>query len=385
MILISTRFLRLPSHAMKTTLPRLIVAVSETDPDLLYATRFSAPDAFAFLEKAGRRTILLNDLEIGRGRKQARVDEIIALSDVAERAGVSASYAATLVQWLKEARVRKARVPATFPLGLARELESAGITLQPVSGLFFPEREFKSPEELRQLRRALSITEAGLARAMEVLGASKIGPKNQLRWGNGVLTSEVLRAEIDSAILHAGGQPANTIVSGGEQGCDPHEQGHGPLKANSLIIMDIFPRDARTGYYGDMTRTVVRGKASDAQRRLWETVLEGQQIAMRSMKPGVDGGKVHKALVAFFTERGYPTEQRDGKWNGFFHGTGHGLGLEIHEEPRFGRTRFKPGQVLTVEPGLYYPGLGGVRIEDVVTVTERGIRVLSRFEKRLEV
>lgn len=370
---------------MKNTLPRLIVAVSETDPDLLYATRFSAPDAFAFLEKAGRRTILLNDLEIGRGRKQARVDEIIAYSDVAERAGKNATFGAVIVQFLKEARVRKARVPATFPLGLARELENAGITLQPVSGLFFPEREFKSPEELRQLRRALSITETGLARAMEVLGASKIGPKAQLRWGNSILTSEILRAEIDSAILHAGGQPANTIVSGGDQGCDPHEQGHGPLKANALIIMDIFPRDARTGYYGDMTRTVVRGKASDAQRRLWETVLEGQQIAMRAMKPGVDGGKVHKALVAFFTERGYPTGQRDGKWSGFFHGTGHGLGLEIHEEPRFGRTRFKPGQVLTVEPGLYYPGLGGVRIEDVVTVTERGIRVLSRFEKRLEV
>ena len=153
----------------------------------------------------------------------------------------------------------------------------------------------------------------------------------------------------------------------------------------ALIVMDIFPRDARTGYFGDMTRTVVRGRASDAQRRLWETVLEGQQLALRAMKPGVDGKEVHDAVTAFFTERGYPTEQRKGRWTGFFHGTGHGLGLEIHEEPRFGRTRFKPGQVLTVEPGLYYPGLGGVRIEDVVTVTGTGIRMLSRFEKRLEV
>jgi len=370
---------------MKKTLPRLIVAVSETDPDLLYVTRFSAPDAFAFLEKAGRSSILLNDLEIGRGRTQARVDEVIAYSDVAQRAGKNASFAAVLIAWLKQARVRKAQVPATFPLGLARELEAAGVALEPVSGLFYPEREFKSPEELRQLRRALVITEAGLARAMEVLGATKIGPKNQLRWGNGVLTSEILRAEIDSAILHTGGQPAHTIVAGGEQGCDPHEQGHGPLKAHSLIILDIFPRDARTGYFGDMTRTVVRGKASDAQRRLWETVFEGQKLAMRSMKPGVDGGKVHQAVTDFFTSRGYPTEQRKGRWNGFFHGTGHGVGLEIHEEPRFARTCFKPGQVLTVEPGLYYPGLGGVRIEDVVTVTERGIRMLSRFEKRLEV
>ena len=370
---------------MKKSLPRLIVAASETDPDLLYATRFFAPDPFAYLEKAGRRMALLNDLEIDRGRAQAQVDEVIAYGDVARRAGKDPSFAAVLIRFLQEQRVRKARVPATFPLGLAAELAQAGIALEPIGGLFFPEREFKTAEELRKLRRALALTEAGMARGMEVLAASEIGPKNQLRWGGRALTSERLRAEIDSAILHAGGQPAHTIVAGGEQGCDPHERGHGPLKAHALIILDLFPRDARTGYFGDMTRTVVRGRASDAQRRLWQTVLEGQQLALRSMKPGAEGKAVHEAVQALFTERGYPTAQRQGRWTGFFHGTGHGLGLEIHEEPRFGRTRFKPGQVLTVEPGLYYPGLGGVRIEDVVTVTARGIRLLSRFEKRLEV
>ncbi|MDD5349478.1 MAG: Xaa-Pro peptidase family protein [Chthoniobacteraceae bacterium] len=370
---------------MKNSTPRLIVAVSETDPDLLYATRFFAPDPFVFLEKEGRRVILLNDLELNRGRSQARVDEVVSHGEVAARAGKGATFAATIVRFLKEQRVRKARVPATFPLGLATELTKAGIALEPVNGLFFPEREIKTAEELRQLRHALAITEAGLARAMEVLGAAKIGAANRLQWGNATLTSERLRAEIDSAILRAGGLPANTIVAGGEQGCDPHEQGHGPLKAHSLIIMDIFPRDARTGYYGDMTRTVVKGKASDAQRRLWETVWEGQKRVLKTMKPGRDGKEIHDALTAFFAERGYPTEQSKGRWTGFFHGTGHGLGLEIHEDPRFGRTRFKPGQVITVEPGLYYPGLGGVRIEDVVTVTQTGIRMLSRFEKRLEV
>jgi len=382
------RFLLRLASAMqkqKPSLPRLIVAVSETDPDLLYATRFFAPDAFVYLEKAGRTLVMLNDLEIDRGRAQARVDEVVAFSDVARRAGKEPSFAAVLVRLLKEQRVRKARVPATFPLGLAVELANAGITLEPVSGLFFPERECKTAEELRKLRQALVITETGMTRGMEVLSASEIGPENQLHWGGRVLTSERLRAEIDSAILHAGGTPANTIVAGGAQACDPHERGHGPLKAHTLIILDIFPRDARTGYFGDMTRTVVRGRASDAQRRLWETVLEGQRLALASMKPGVDGKEVHEAVQALFTERGYPTGQVKGRWTGFFHGTGHGLGLEIHEEPRFGRTRFKPGQVLTVEPGLYYSGLGGVRIEDVVTVTARGIKLLSRFEKRLEV
>lgn len=364
---------------------RLIIADSESDPDLLYATRFFAPDAYLFLEKKGRKMILLNDLEIDRGRAQAQVDEVVAYSDVAKRAGKAPTFADVAIRFLKEQKVKVADVPAKFPLGLAMKLAEAGITLKPQSGLFYPEREVKTAEELKAVRRALVITEAGMARGMEVLAASEIDAKKRLVWAGGVLTSERLRAEIDSAILHAGGQPANTIVAGGEQGCDPHERGHGPLKANALIILDIFPRDARTGYYGDMTRTVVRGQASDAQRHLWETVLKGQQMALKAMKPGVDGGKIHDAVTHFFTEQGYPTEQRNGRWTGFFHGTGHGLGLELHEEPRFSRTHFKPGQVITVEPGLYYPGLGGVRIEDVAAVTETGIKLLSRFEKKLEI
>lgn len=366
---------------------RLIVATSETDPDLLYATRFFAPDPFVFLEKKGRKIIMLNDLEIDRGRAQAEVDEIVAQSDVAKRAGAgrNAPFPETVARFLKEQRVRSVLVPANFPLGLALKLQESGIRLTPQSGLFFAEREFKNTEELRAVSRALRITEAGMARAMEVLRASEIAPRGKrLLWGGKPLTSERLRAEIDSAILHHGGQAANTIVAGGNQACDPHERGHGPLKADSLIILDIFPRDTRTGYYGDMTRTVVRGQATEAQRHLWHTVLEGQQLALRSMRPGVDGGPLHDAITGFFIQNGYPTEQKGGRWTGFFHGTGHGLGLELHESPRFAATRFKPGQVITVEPGLYYPGLGGVRIEDVVTITNSGIRTLSRFEKVLE-
>jgi Xaa-Pro aminopeptidase len=224
-----------------------------------------------------------------------------------------------------------------------------------------------------------------MARGIEVLSASKPAPGKKLTWSGKTLTSEILRAEIDSAVLRAGGLPANTIVAGGDQACDPHERGSGPLKANSLIILDIFPRDAKSGYFGDMTRTVVRGKASDEQRKLWETVREGQELALKKMKPGADGLTVHNEVNQLFTDRGFPTEVRNGKQVGFFHGTGHGLGLEIHEIPRFQKTVFKVGQVITVEPGLYYPGLGGVRIEDVAVVTKSGNRLISRFEKRLEI
>jgi Xaa-Pro aminopeptidase len=368
---------------------RLIVAASEHDPDMLYATKFFVPDPFIFLEQNGKRSIVLSDLEIDRGRKQATADEIVSYSqferEVQGKQKKAPPFEKVMSHFLRKRGVRSAVVPANFPLGYAEELATHKIRLRATNGLFWPEREAKSDDELRLMRRALAITEEGLARAMEVLGASKPGPGKKLSWSGRTLTSEILRAEIDSAILRAGGLPANTIVAGGDQACDPHERGFGPLKADSLIILDIFPRDAKSGYFGDLTRTVVRGRASDEQRRLWDTVREGQTLALKKMKPGVDGLELHNEVKKFFTDRGFPTEVRDGRQVGFFHGTGHGLGLEIHEFPRFQKTVFKPGQVLTVEPGLYYPGIGGARVEDVVVVTKTGTRMLSRFEKRLEI
>jgi Xaa-Pro aminopeptidase len=368
---------------------RLIVADSERDADMLYATRMFVGDPFIFLEQNGTRTIVLSDLEIDRGKRQAQVDEIAAYSEFEREVQGSSKKAPpfnkVVAHFLQSRGVRSAMVPSSFPLALAEELTKANIRLQTAKDLFWPEREAKTDDELQLMRRALGIVEKGLARAMEVLAASNPGRGKKLEWNGRTLTSEILRAEIDSAVLRAGGLPANTIVAGGDQACDPHERGFGPLFADSLIILDVFPRDAKSGYFGDMTRTVVRGRASEEQRRLWETVKEGQAIALKKMKPGADGLQLHNEVKQFFSSRGFPTEVRDGKQVGFFHGTGHGLGLEIHEFPRFQKTVFKPGQVLTVEPGLYYPGLGGVRIEDVAVVTDTGNRILSRFEKRLEI
>jgi Xaa-Pro aminopeptidase len=372
----------------KTALPKLIIASSDHDADMLYATGFFVPDPFLFLQQGKRTTIVLSDLEIDRGRKEARVDKIVAYSEITKtlKKGPTAGFLEHAVAFLRERKVRRAAVPGSFPLGLAAGLTKAGIKLVPQEGLFWPEREFKTDAELRLLRESLSITEAGMARGIEVLRAAKIGrKKNLLQWGGGTLTAEILRAEIDSAILRAGGTPANTIVAGGEQACDPHERGHGPLRGHELIIFDIFPRATRSGYFGDMTRTVIRGRASEAQRRIWNTCLDGQRKALRAIRPGEPGKQVQDDVRAFFSDRGYPTEQRDGRWAGFFHGLGHGLGLELHEVPRVAATTFRPGQVVTVEPGIYVPGLGGVRHEDVVTITKTGNRLLSRFPKVLEV
>ena len=371
------------------TQTRLIVAASETDPDMLYATKFWAPDPFILLERNGKRTLVLSDLEIDRGRKQAEADEFVSFNQVErEVQGKSKNaplYEKVLAHFLRKRGVTSAIVPANFPLGYAQELASNKIRVQATNGLFWPEREAKSENEVEMIGQALRITEKGLKRAIEVLKASKPGPGKRLRWSGKTLTSEMLRAEIDSTILRAGGIPAGTIVAGGDQACDPHERGFGPLYANSLIILDVFPRDAKTGYFGDMTRTVLRGRASEVQRKLWETVRAGQALALKRIKAGVDGMMIHKAIQELFTTRGFPTEVRKGKNVGFFHGTGHGLGLEIHEYPRLQKVTLKDRQVLTVEPGLYYPGLGGTRQEDVVVVTKTGCKILSHFPKRLEI
>jgi len=368
---------------------RLIVAASDADADMLYATKFWAPDPFIFLERNAKRTLVLSDLEIGRGRRQADADEFVSLNklerEVQGKSRKAPPYEKVLVYFLRKRGVKSAIVPANFKLAYARELEANKIRLQTTNGLFWPKRDAKTDKEIELISHALRITELGLKRATEVLKASKPGPGKTLRWSGKTLTSEILRAEIDCTILRAGGAPTGTIVAGGDQACDPHERGFGPLYANSLIILDIFPRDAKTGYFGDLTRTVVRGRASDAQRKLWETVKAGQTLALKRIKAGVDGMTIHKAIQEFFEKRGFPTGVRKGKNVGFFHGTGHGLGLEIHEHPRLQKVILKDRQVVTVEPGLYYPGLGGVRLEDVVVVTKAGCKILSRFPKQLEI
>jgi Xaa-Pro aminopeptidase len=375
--------------ATKPEFARLIVAPSDTDADMLYATRIFIGDPFIFLQQNGKRTLVLTDLEIDRAKKNAKADEFVMFSqlerEVQGKAKKAPPYEKVLAHFLRKRGVKRAKVPANFPLGFANEIKRKGIALETSNRLFWPAREKKTAEEIRLLECALRITETGMKRGMEILKASKPGAGKKLKWSGKTLTSEILRAEIDSAILRAGGVPTNTIVAGGDQACDPHERGFGPLRANSLIILDIFPRDAKTGYWGDMTRTVVRGRASEQQRKLWEAVKAGQALALKRIKAGVDGMSIHKAVTELFDRWGFPTEVRNGRRVGFFHGTGHGLGLEIHEYPRLQKVTLKAGQCLTVEPGLYYPGIGGARIEDVVIVEKDGCRILSKFPKQLEI
>ncbi len=377
----------------KTSPLRVLFASSEQSADLLYLSGVFVPDPFlAFIR--GRRSIaVVNRLEYGRVRSQSRFDEVLpqeeAISDAARAFDLPVARIGPveLIRYFAALWQRnEIEVPHDFPAVHYAGLQDAGIHLRIGTKPFFPKRVLKTAEEVRAIREGNAASTAGLRLVRQVLRESSIEGK-RIRYRGKTLTSESLRSMIEQVCLARGGLAMHTIVAGGRQACDPHESGHGPLKPNELIIVDIFPRMSKTGYHGDMTRTFLKGRANAEQRRLVGAVREAQLAALGQVKAGHSGLKVHQAAEKVFVDKGYPTEERNGAYVGFIHSTGHGLGLEVHEEPRVS-TRLnclRAGQVITVEPGLYYPGIGGCRIEDVVQVTVDGYDKLSTCSYRWEI
>jgi Xaa-Pro aminopeptidase len=368
---------------------RLMVADSERDANMLYATRMFVPDPFIWFEVRGRSYAVMSDLEIDRARKQAQVDRVLSFAAYQRQLkldGVKQPRFSDIVnRVLRDFRIRSVEVPTSFPIGLAKQLR--GIRLSVKSDPFFPEREIKTAVEVAKLAKAMRLAEAGMQSAVDVLRKSRIGRGGFLYRRGKKLTAENIQGVINATIAGLGGIASHTIVACGNQGCDPHEGGHGPLRAHTTIILDIFPRDTHTGYCGDITRTVVRGNATESVKKLYAVVGKAQQFAFKKLRAGANGQEIHGGIQKLFVDEGYETSRVRGRMQGFFHGTGHGLGLEVHERPRVGAVSeaLRTGQVVTVEPGLYYWGVGGVRLEDVAVVQRNGARNLARFPKVLEI
>jgi Xaa-Pro aminopeptidase len=373
---------------------RLIYADSEKSADMYYATRLFAPDPFLFLQdEEARRHIVLSSLEVDRARRVAQVDRVHQWSPLEKRFKESfpdqdPRVSALTAFFLEERGVTVVETPFDFPCGLADALRTRGITVHPVTDVFWPERATKNVDEVVALDEAQRITGLGMHAGIEMIRSAEIGSDNVLSLGDEPLTSERVRAEINATLVRHGGMPSHTIVAGGLQAADPHEKGYGLLRAHTAIILDIFPRVEKSGYWGDMSRTICKGEAPVRVRDAWEAVYQAQQQAKTEIMDGASGKAIHDRVTQLLTDAGFPTGPTpDGLQGGFFHGTGHGLGLEIHESPRIS-TRdqtLKLGHVVTVEPGLYYPDWGGVRLEDVVVVEEEGCRTLTDFPKFLEV
>lgn len=369
----------------------LIYDDSETNADILYATKLPVPDPFIFVRTAGgKKHLVMSDLEIDRARKQATVDKVHSLSRYTELAKdkfkKTPGVAEILATVLHDLGIRSVAVPTEFPLGIADKMRTYKIGVTPLPDPFFPERIYKQPKEIAEIKKAFRATEKGMKAGIEALRASKIS-KGYLLYKGKKLTVETLRSIIDTTCLQQGYIPTGTIVAPGKQGCDPHDRGSGVIRANEPVILDVFPRSESSGYFADMTRTVVRGKASDMVKRMFKAVYDGQRLGLSMIKHGVKARTVHAAINKLFEERGFHTGQKNGRMQGFFHTTGHALGLEIHEPPRIAinNITLEKGMVLTVEPGLYYYPHGGIRIEDTVLVTQSGIENLTRFPKFLEI
>jgi len=370
---------------------RLIVAASDHDANLLYATRFFAPDPFIFFQHRGKKYLVMNDLELDRARRQAKVDKVLALAVVEAALKDSKCRVidtGTVLRYLfRKRKIHSVLVPSNFPLGLGDKLRRLGLRVTSGSEAFFPEREIKSPDEVREITKAQRAAEAAMEAAIAMIRESRIS-RGWLYHGRGRLTAEAVRERIAGIAMQHGCLASHTIVACGEQGCDPHESGRGPLRAQQPIILDIFPRSQSSGYWGDISRTVVKGSASEPIKAMYAAVLAGQSMVLRQVRAGVRGDTVHQTVLDEFRRRGFQTGVENGRLEGFFHGTGHGVGLEIHELPRLsprGQTPLRAGHVVTVEPGLYYSSLGGVRVEDMILVSERGFRNLTAFPKYLEV
>jgi Xaa-Pro aminopeptidase len=376
----------------KSSVIRILFASSEQSADLFYLTGVFVPDPFLCFVIGNRSTAVVNRLEYGRVQAQSNCDTVLLQETVqrqaAEALGIepAAVGAAEMMRYFADLhQVSELEVPESFPAVHYAKLLEAGLTVRVGAAPFFPARELKSDAEAKALRQGNAASAAGIRAAEAVLRESEIVGK-RLKYKGRTLTSEWLRMLIDQACLGKGAMAQNTIVAGGKQGCDPHEGGHGPLKPNELIIVDVFPRVQATGYHGDMTRTFLKGRANDSQRALVGAVRDAQLAALAKVKAGVSGATVHGAVSELFEARGFHTERRGDGFVGFIHSTGHGLGLEVHEDPRVSPTagRLRAGHVITIEPGLYYPEIGACRIEDVVRVTKEGCEMLSSMHYKWE-
>ncbi len=357
---------------------------------MLYFGGFSAPDPFIAFGVRGKKIAVLNALEFGRAKKSSGFDTVLPLEPWSEKArtlhpDIKVSTAGVIALLAKHYKIRSFDISQDFPTGLADGLRALGLKLTPVPALF-PEREIKTPAEVRALREGNRCSALGIAAAENLLRKSKIKAGKLILDGR-PLTSERLKIAIEIACLEAGALSIDTIAAGGDQACDPHERGHGPLRANELIVVDVFPRVTASGYHGDMTRTFLKGRANEKQRQLVAAVRTAQLAALDAVHAGVNGRHVHQQCLNVFERHGFKTKRSPKGSVGFFHGTGHGLGLEVHEAPRLSSVDYvlKKGSVVTIEPGLYYPGLGGCRIEDVVQITDRKPKMLSSFHYDWEI
>ncbi|MFC3476682.1 M24 family metallopeptidase [Halobacterium litoreum] len=360
----------------------------DSNSDLLYTTGFGAPDPFFAVYTPEATGILASSLEYGRAKRESRADAVKRLSDYdfqAKRAehGPEAAQQLVRAEFLADLGCESVAVGSSFPVGTADGLRDEGVAVTvDADNVVMDIRATKTDEEIEHVRTAQRANEAAMARAEELIrGAEPVD--GVLHHDGEPLTSEFVQQEIEIELLRHGCALDDTIVAGGAQAADPHDRGSGPLAADEMVIVDIFPRDKASKYHADMTRTFLNGEASETQREWYDVTEKALHAALDVVEAGVTGEEVNQAVVDVYDDHGFPTIFTDPETEtGFIHSTGHGVGLDVHEMPSIshGGDELRAGHVITIEPGLYDPDVGGVRIEDIIVVTEDGYENLTDYE-----
>ena len=385
---------RLDAHLDSLDVEAYLLDADSSNATQRYLSGFDAPDPFVTCYRPSELSVLVSGLEFGRAKTESLADRIRRPVDYNRRelveayGPIEAGHRVTAA-FLADCGVGSVAVPERFPVGTADGLREQGIeVVVDTADVLIDIRAVKTPTELDYIRTTQQANEAAMAAAEKAIRTASVDSEGRLTLDGDVMTSERVKTIIETTLLEHGCGLDETIVACGQQAADPHNRGSGPLYAGEPIIIDIFPRDKSTGYHSDMTRTFCTGEPSDTLAAWYELTERALQAALDAVKPGNTGGDVHAAACAVYEDAGLPTFRTDPETEvGFIHSTGHGVGLDVHERPSLSTDGgdLVAGQVITVEPGLYDPSVGGVRIEDIVIVTEDGSENITEYPIELVV
>ena len=374
---------------------RLIGGAPSENTALYHRIRFLAGDPAAFIEKPDGQTLLLiRDIEADRARKEALADEVAIPADFEPAGGLSGDRATATAQATAECLKRLAAdrvfVDRSTPYIYVHHLHEIGLDVGYDEAMGVVDRRSKSVDELHALRNAQAATEEAMRKACELIARSDVSSDGTLVHEGEPLTSERVHVFIDIALLEVGYDNPGSIVAGGPQAADCHAHGSGVLRTGEPVIVDIFPSSKKTRYNGDCTRTVVHGTITDQIAAMHAAVVEAKAAGIAAVKAGATGEDVHRATIAVIKAHGFEVgmepDDAPASWCGMVHGTGHGVGLNVHEPPLldFKGAPLVAGDVLTVEPGLYSKAIGGIRVEDMVVVTSDGCENFNQLPEGLD-
>ncbi len=383
----------LDDHLSELGVDGYLLEADSEEADQYYLSGFDAPDPFVTLYDGEVRLLFARSLEYGRAVRESRAASVERGSDYdyethVEESGPHEGWSRTLAAFLAAYGVESVATPPGFPLQTADGLREQGVTVTPDDeGVVTEIRATKTDEEIAHVRQAQRANEAAMDRAETLLRTATVEDGHLYHEGE-MLTSERVKEAIEVTLLRHGCALDETIVACGTDAADPHDRGSGPLAAGEPIIIDIFPRDKTNRYHADMTRTFCRGDPDETVREWYDLTAEAKRAALDALEPGATGEEVHAAVCDVYEAADLPTLRADSTAEtGFIHSTGHGVGLDVHELPRVSENagELRPGHVVTIEPGLYDPAVGGIRIEDIVVVTGDGYENLTDYEESLVV